>query len=138
MEQYKNAYEKVIQKINWRNIKSYHKKLDIRWEIEEDKEMISRIPHVSELKSDLRSIFDHMLEENIHYISYGNWIIFWDREGGNVGDIRVIFRLAEFVFEEDKKSMAALESALEKAIESEDYETAAYIRDELNKKLKTI
>lgn len=131
MNQYKIAYEKVIQRINWRNIKSYHKKLNISWEIEEDKELIFRIPTIAELKTDLRSIFQHMLEEDLHYISYGNWIIFWDREEGVVGDIRAIFRLAEFVFEEDKKSRDALETALERAIEKEDYEYAARIRDEL-------
>jgi hypothetical protein len=75
-----------------------------------------------------------MLLENLNYISYGSWIIFWDREDSSIGDIRVIFRLAEFVFEEDKKSRGALEKALEKAVEKEDYEYAAEIRDALNKK----
>jgi hypothetical protein len=134
MNQYKSAYERVIQSINWRNIKSYHKKLNIRWDMEYDKEIISRIPNVAELKSDIRAIFEHMLEEDLHYISYGNWIIFWDREEGNVGDIRVVFRLAEFVFEEDKTSRNSLEKALEAAIEKEDYENAANLRDALNKK----
>jgi hypothetical protein len=134
MNQCKSAYERVIQSINWRNIKSYHKKLNIRWDMEYDKEIISRIPNVAELKSDIRAIFEHMLEEDLHYISYGNWIIFWDREEENVGDIRVVFRLAEFVFEEDKTSRNSLEKALEAAIEKEDYENAANLRDALNKK----
>ena len=103
--------------------------------MEYDKEIVSRIPNVAELKSDIRAIFEHMLEQDLHYISYGNWIIFWDREEGNVGDIRVVFRLAEFVFEEDKTSRDALEKALEQAIEKEDYENAANLRDALNKKL---
>jgi len=134
MNHYREAFDKVIQSINWRKIKSYHKKLNITWEIEDDKEIIKRIPSVDELRSELKSIFEHMLSENLSYISYGSWIIFWDREEGISGDIRVIFRLADFIFEEDKKSRRSLELALEKAIEKEDYENAAEIRDALNKK----
>jgi hypothetical protein len=135
MDPYRHAFEKVIQSINWQKIKTYHKKLDIRWEIENDKEILKKIPSVNELRQDLRSIFDHMLTEDLSYISYGNWIIFWDREDGLSGDIRVIFRLADFVFEEDKKSRHSLEKSLELAIEKEDYEYAAEIRDALNKKV---
>ena len=137
MDHYRCAYEKVIQSINWPKIKTYHKKLDIRWEIEDDKQIFKKIPTVNELRQDLRSIFDHMLTENLSYISYGNWIIFWDREDGLSGDIRAIFRLVDFVFEEDKKSRRSLEKSLERAIEKEDYEYAAEIRDALNKKFIT-
>jgi len=134
MNHYREAFDKVIQSINWRKIKSYHKKLNITWEIEDDKQIIKRIPSVDELRSELKSIFEHMLSEDLSYISYGSWIIFWDREEGISGDIRVIFRLADFIFEEDKQTRRSLELALEKAIEKEDYENAAEIRDALNKK----
>ena len=134
MNQYVVAFERVMQSIDWRKIKSYHKNNNILWEITDDKETFKRLPSVSELRNELHSIFDHMLLENLNYISYGSWIIFWDREDGSIGDIRVIFRLAEFVFEEDKKSRGALEKALAKAVEKEDYEYAAEIRDALNKK----
>jgi hypothetical protein len=72
-----------------------------------------------------------MLDQDINYISYGSWIIFWDREESDLGDIRVIFRLADFIFEEDKKSAAGLEEKLKQAVEREDYEYAAIIRDEI-------
>jgi len=134
MDHYKEAFERVIRNINWRKIKSYHKQLNILWEFEYDKEQVKRIPTVAELKDDLRSIFDHVLSEDLNYISYGNWIIFWDRDEGISGDIRVIFRLADFIFEEDKETRKSLEMALEKAIEKEDYEYAAEIRDALHKK----
>jgi hypothetical protein len=134
MNHYREAFDKVIQSINWRKIKSYHKKLNITWEIEDDKQIIKRIPSADELRGELKSIFEHMLTENLSYISYGSWIIFWDREEGVSGDIRVIFRLADFIFEEDKKTRRSLELALEKAIEKEDYENAAEIQDALNKK----
>lgn len=134
MNHYKEAFEKVIHNINWRKIKSYHKKLNITWEIKDDTQIIKKIPTTDELRSELRSIFEHMLSEDLSYISYGSWVIFWDREDGEPCDIRVIFRLADFIFEEDKKTRHSLELALKKAIEKEDYENAAEIRDALNKK----
>jgi len=123
--------EKVIHSIDWRKIKSYYRKLGILWEYQEDKETIKRIPSVADLKNDFRSILSHMLDQDINYISYGSWIIFWDREESDLGDIRVIFRLADFIFEEDKKSAAGLEEKLKQAVEREDYEYAAIIRDEI-------
>jgi excinuclease UvrABC helicase subunit UvrB len=123
--------EKVIHSIDWRKIKSYYRKLGIQWEYEEDKETIKRTPSVADLKDDFRSILSHMLDQEIHYISYGSWIVFWEREEGELGDIRVIFRLADFIFEEDKKSAASLEEKLKQAVELEDYEYAAVIRDEI-------
>lgn len=135
MDHYKDAFEKVIQSINWQKIKTYHKKLNILWEVEDDKQIIKRVPTVGELRNELRSIFEHMLSQDLAYISYGNWIIFWDREECISGDIRAIFRLADFIFEEDKKSLVSLEIALAKAIENEDYENAAKIRDTLHKKV---
>jgi excinuclease UvrABC helicase subunit UvrB len=123
--------EKVIHSIDWRKIKSYYRKLGIQWEYQEDKEMIKRTPSVADLKDDFRSILSHMLDQDINYISYGSWIIFWDREENDLGDIRVIFRLADFIFEEDKKSAAGLEEKLKQAVEREDYEYAAIIRDEI-------
>jgi excinuclease UvrABC helicase subunit UvrB len=134
MDHYKDAFEKVIQSINWRKIKTYHKKLNILWEVEDDKQIIKRVPTAGELRDELRSIFEHMLSQDLAYISYGNWIIFWDREESISGDIRAIFRIADFIFEEDKKSLASLEIALAKAVENEDYENAAKIRDTLHKK----
>ncbi len=135
MKSHREAYESIIRSIDWKKIKSYHKKLDIYWEIQDDKQSVKIIPTIEELKNDLRSIFEHMLSENLFYISHGNWIIFWDREPHQeIGDIRIIFRLADFVYEEDKDSYESLQRSLEFAIENEDYEYAAVIRDEMIKK----
>ena len=133
MDRYKEAIETVIQSISWSKIKSYHKKINLYWEFEENNSIIKRIPNIKELQEELRGIFKHMLDKDLDYISYGNWIIFWDREE-SIGDIRVIFRLADFMFEEDTVSRKSLEVALNKAIEKEDYEKAAEIRDALNSK----
>ncbi len=123
--------EKVIHSIDWKKIKSYYRKLGILWEYDIDKETVKRLPSVSDLKSDFRSILTHMLDQDINYISYGSWIVFWERENGTLGDVRVIFRLVDFVFEEDKKSAAGLQERLNQAVEMEDYEYAAIIRDEI-------
>jgi len=135
MEVFGKTIGRIINTIQWKKIKGYHKKLNILWEFTYDKEIIQRIPSISELKDELRSIFKHMIDENLNYISYGNWIIFWDKETGEVGDIRVIFRLADFQFEENpSNNKETLEKALKEAIENEDYEYAAVIRDTLQKK----
>jgi hypothetical protein len=123
--------ESVIHSIDWRRIKSFHKKLGIKWVFEFNEQKIERLPTVSELRGDLRNMLEHMYSEKLTYISYGNWIIFWDALHKENGDIRVIFRLSDYVFENHAKEN--LELALDKAIENEDYEYAAMIRDEINK-----
>jgi hypothetical protein len=123
------AIESVLRAIDWKKIKGYHKKLGILWEFTCDKETTQRIPTVAELKDDLRSILHHMHSEELGYISYGNWIIFWEHESSLVGDIRVIFRVADFHFASTQNN-ALLDDALKKAIEQENYEYAAFLRDQ--------
>jgi len=127
---------RIINAIDWRKIKGYHKKLGILWEFNDDKQIIRRVPTIRELQDEFRSIVSHMNEQNINYISYGNWVVFWDRDSGSIGDIRVIFRLVDFHFEENRNSRESLEEALRKAVEKEDYEYAAILRDTLRKKHK--
>ena len=124
--------DKVVRTIDWRKIKPYYRKLGIHWEYQDGDETHRKTPTVADLKEDFRALLNHMLVQDIGYISYGSWIVFWDREEGGLGDIRVIFRLADFVFEEGKKSYLSLKERLDKAVEREDYEYAAIIRDEIN------
>jgi hypothetical protein len=133
MKDHKKAINKVLTSIDWRKIKSYHAKLGIRWEYEVDKEIVYKVPSIPELRTELSSILTHMLEENLDYISHGSWVVFWDSD---TGDIRVIFRLADFSFEDKNPSKESLEEALKKAVEREDFEYAAVIRDEINNKNK--
>lgn len=129
----KNLIDNVIYSIDWKKIKTFHTRLGIKWVYESKDGEIERIPNVAELRGDLRQILNHMVTEDITYISYGNWVIFWDKEENTtIGDIRVIFRLADFVFESGSQK-ERLEAALSKAIDDEDYEYAAQIRDELKK-----
>ena len=78
-----------------------------------------------------------MYNEKLTYISYGNWVIFWEnQEDTKIGDIRIVFRLADFVFE-SSNTRERLETALNQAIENENYEYAAKLRDEINKEKQT-
>jgi hypothetical protein len=139
MKNCNKAISRVLESIDWRKIKTYHAKLGIRWEYKVDKEIVYKTPTIPELKSELSSIFQHMVDENLDYISYGSWVIFWDREA--TGDVRVIFRLADFSFEDSQSteittSCEELKVALEKALQSENYEYAAQLRDEINNRNK--
>lgn len=122
---------RIITTIDWKKIKSYHKKLGIVWEfIEESGETIQRTPNVSELRSELISLLQHLQNEKLNYISHGNWIIFTDNN-----DIRVIFRLADFHIE-NEDNPEKLKVALQEAIDSENYEYAAILRDTIQKRQK--
>lgn len=136
MDLINKAINRVIGMIDWTKIKSYHKKLGIVWEFNYDKECVRRTPNIPELKEELISLLNHMNEEDLNYISHGNWVVFWDKENSSIGDIRVIFRIVDFHFEENKESREVLEAALQQAIEREDYEYAAILRDSLHKKEK--
>jgi hypothetical protein len=132
MKQEKGAIGRIVASIDWKKIKSFHTKLGITWEYEVDKEIVNRVPTIPELKGELTSILSHMVDEKLDYISYGSWIVFW--ENNEPGGVRVIFRVADFSFEENKQSKDSLEEMLKNAIEREDYEYAAVIRDEINNK----
>jgi|LakMenEpi03Aug12_release.lakeMendotaPanAssembly.Ray.scaffolds.fasta_scaffold1294972_1 hypothetical protein len=135
MDNFTRTINRIISTIQWRKIKSFHKKLNILWEFENEKgeDPILRVPTVLELKDELKSLLKYMKEEDCDYLSYGNWVIFWERGNSEIGDIRVIFRLADFQYEENREDKDSLELALQKAIENEDYEYAAIIRDTLQK-----
>lgn len=133
MRTHEQTINKVLSSIDWKKIKSYHVKLGIKWEFEEDKQTVQRNPTIPELRAELQSILDHMAAVKLDYISYANWVVFWERTGSE--DIRVIFRLVDYSFGEPVikgSSKETLESALQKAIENEDYEYAAMLRDEIN------
>lgn len=139
--------EIVISKIDWTTIRKYHKKLDIFWEVENEKgEKSLKIPTEKDLKSDLRSILQYMIDEKMEYLSYGNWIIFWNNEtvideDRLLGEIRVIFRISDYTFTDNSETHKQfqrnlsgldknkLENLLEVAIKEEDYENAAILRD---------
>lgn len=135
MTTHEQAINRVLSAINWKKIKSYHIKLGIKWEFEEDKQTVKRCPTIPELKAELQSLLSHMVTSNLEYISYANWVVFWERGAGE--DIRVIFRLVDYIFNESANSGSpkeSLDEILKKAIEREDYESAAAIRDQINKK----
>lgn len=137
MKNYNQAIGSVTANIDWKKIKSYHTKLGIKWEYTYDKETVYKVPSTPELKTELTSILNHMNEKKLDYISYGSWVVFWDHD--STGDIRVIFRLADFSFENENAvatSRENLEELLANAVKNENFEYAAIIRDQINSKKK--
>ena len=131
MKAIKNLIEGVIASVDWIKILSYHKKLNILWEFKNDKEICLRIPNIAELKEELRSLLWHMHTENLSYMSYANWVVFWEDEGEDL-DVRAIFRVADFHYGK-KQRIENIEEELKKALEREDYEKAAFLRDKKRK-----
>ena len=139
--------ESVISRIDWTSIRKYHKKLNIFWEIEGQNQKQLKIPTEKDLQDELRSILQYMYEEKVDYMSYSHWVIFWNMDENlheeHLGQIRVIFRISDYTFTEDAKThqdfrknlsqldINNLEKLLSRAIEEEDYENAAIIRDSI-------
>lgn len=138
--------QKILDSLNWDQIQNYHKKLNILWDIENrDGTKETRIPNVSDIKSELRELLVYVAEEKLDYLSYGNWLIFTDDT-----EYRVVFRLNDWVFttkrdpnvemfysdsfkENSLDNKEELEEKLKSAIKVENYERAAEIRDAIHK-----
>ena len=145
MDTFSKTINQVIKSIDWVRIKSIHKKLNILWEFEDDKQTVSRVPTVSELKDEFRFLVQHMNENDLDYVSYENWVVFWEKEDDQpFGSLRAVFRLLDYSFTESEETIIEseespsedLDAELKIALDNEDYEYAAVIRDELKKKQK--
>lgn len=142
MDALSKTINQLVKSIDWVRIKSIHKKLNILWEFEDDKQTALRVPTVGELKDEFRSLIQHMNENDLSYVSYENWIIFWEKtEDQPFGSLRAVFRLLDYSFtesveEEETSESEDLDAELKIALENEDYEYAALIRDELKKNKK--
>lgn len=142
MDALSKTINQLVKSIDWARIKSIHKKLNILWEFEDDKQTSLRVPTVGELKDEFRSLIQHMNENDLSYVSYENWIIFWEKEEDQpFGSLRAVFRLLDYSFtesveEEETSESEDLDAELKIALENEDYEYAALIRDELKKNKK--
>lgn len=146
--------DKIVNGIDWDTVYDYHKKLNILWDIKnKDGSIDTRIPAIDDLREELLQLIVYMDDNDCDYLSYGTWVIFWETDDPNkLGEIRIIFRLGDYVisdternpkdgnyipFPENGDSLKYLKTQLEDAIDEEDYELAALIRDEiqdLNKK----
>ena len=63
--------DKVVRTIDWKKIKSYYRKLGIQWEYQEGEDTLRKTPTANDLKEDFKSLLNHMLVQDINYISYG-------------------------------------------------------------------
>lgn len=124
----------MIDKIDWNKIKSYHKKLNIKWEFSNGDE---KIPDILDLKSGFKEILYQMIEQDLKLIALENWLIYWDRTNGLDADLKIIFKLFDIEFLNTKSTdeLDNLSDLLNKAVESEDYEKAALLRDKIKKEL---
>lgn len=134
-----NILKSLTSDINWEEIQKLYKKLNIVWNIEVSPGTFeSKIPEISDLKDEVKQLIEFLYESGDDYISYGNWIIFFDKDNNNV---RIIFRLAditigdkpkkEFKLQEDY-DIRSLEDKLNLCVLNEKYEEAASIRDKIN------
>jgi len=136
--------EHIMDKIDWKSIHDYHEKLNILWDIEDNKgTIVPRVPTIEDIKDELSSLVTYMFDNQVDYLAYGNWVIFSD-EFEEDFEVRVIFRLADYIFKSDNSSenytpfptdsinmVEELKSKLQLALKDEDYELAAYLRDEI-------
>jgi len=153
--------QKIIEKIDWEKIEKFYKTFEIYWQFrKDDGEFESRIPNIKELKKELETILNYMLEKELNFINYENWMIFYDKDDKNLEEIRIIFKLIDQLFlvknefyfpfdgndflsdeiedeiekDTDKEdNLEYLNKKLKIAIEKEDYETAAELRDKIKK-----
>lgn len=137
--------ETIMSKIDWKSIHDYHDKLNILWDIEDNNGAIEpRVPTIEDIQMELSSLIIYMFDNQVDYLAYGNWVIFSDEFDQNDFEVRVIFRLADYIFKADNSSenytpfpvdkinmVEELESKLQLALKDEDYELAAYLRDEI-------
>lgn len=130
---------KILAKVDWTKIQDYHKKLNILWDIEnKDGTVTPQVPDIIDLRNEVEALLLYMFDNDLEYLSYGNWVIFWEHEDGAFGEIRVIFRLIDYLFTskeenhspfENTKSIEDLQEDLDCALKDEDYESAAILRD---------
>lgn len=142
-----NKFKEILHLIDWDLILEYHNKLKIYWDIQnEDGVSRSRIPGLSDLKSEVLSLLNYMFNNDIDNISYGNWIIFRDSDDlDNIGKVRIIFRIIDLTFVDEKDELVFntsfeleyLKEELNNAITEENYEFASVLRDRIHKYKKT-
>lgn len=131
-----------IDAIDWKKIMCYHKALNIQWQIEEESgNIIERLPSLKEIQEELIQLLKFAIEKDLKVLDYGNWIIYWSNEkaeGFESGAlIEIIFSLDSYMVLDDtvvpQEILDELNEKMQVAIDKEDYEEAALIRDKIKK-----
>lgn len=131
-----------IDAIDWKKIMYYHKALNIQWQIEEESgNIIERLPRLKEIQEELIQLLKFAIEKDLKVLDYGNWIIYWSNEkaeGFESGAlIEIIFSLDSYMVSDDtvipQEILDELNEKMQVAIDKEDYEEAALIRDKIKK-----
>lgn len=140
----KDVYEKmistIIRNMNWSRIKHFHHLLDLKWQFQDNKgNIVERFPTITELKDELKTLIKFAMIEKEKSIETGNWLIKWDfiEEENKTPNftLEVFFVLEDAISIEtnikdySKDSLPKLEDQLKSAVDSENFEEAAKIRD---------
>ena len=132
----------VIKGINWSKIRFFYQAFDIKWQFEEkDGYIIEKIPSISDLKDELRTLLKYVMLKDLPTLDYGNWVIYWHSEErarieNDSARLEAIFSVESSISIEEKgeqlQDIETLKNSLKKAIEEEKYEDAAKIRDKIS------
>lgn len=133
----------VVKAINWNRIKYFHHIFGIKWQFQEKEGFIAeRFPTISDLKEELRTLLRFAMSKNTPVLEYGNWLILWTNEdlakkqGTEGARLEAIFSLEDSIAldtsSQDLESIEATKMKMEEAVNKEDYEKAAKLRDRIN------
>lgn len=140
----KDVYEKMISNIirnmNWSRIKHFHHLLDLKWQFQDNKgNIVERFPTITELKDELKTLIKFAMVEKEKSIETGNWLIKWEliEEENKTPNftLEVFFVLEDAISIEtgvkdySKDTLPKLEDQLKSAVDSENFEEAAKLRD---------
>jgi len=133
----------VVKAINWNRIKYFHHIFGIKWQFQEKEGFIAeRFPTISDLKEELRTLLRFAMSKNTPVLEYGNWLILWTNEdlakkqGTDGARLEAIFSLEDSIAldtsSQDLESIEATRMKMEEAVNKEDYEKAAKLRDRIS------
>lgn len=133
----------VVKAINWNRIKYFHHIFGIKWQFQEKEGFIAeRFPTISDLKEELKTLLKFAMTKNTPVLEWGNWLIFWTnedlakRQGTEGARLEAIFSLEDSIALDssslDLESIESTRMKLEEAVDKEDYEKAAKLRDRIS------
>lgn len=135
----------VISNVDFVKILHFCKKNNILYQFVDDKgNFLERCPSISDLVDDLGTILIYVIERDLEYFQYGNWVITWKNKkksmtsGNEAESLEVIFSLDRVFIMNDSDSnrIKTLEEMLNVAIENEEFEQASKLKEKIDELLK--
>ena len=140
---YERMINDVIKTINWSRVKYFHTVFGIKWQFSEKSGyVVERFPTIAELKQELKTLLEFIINKNLRTIDYSNWLIYWTdeetakREGLHSARIEAVFSLEDALVidsanENHPNVISELKQKMKDALSLEKYEEAARIRDRI-------